>query len=59
MYPKMTVTIPDQLYKELKVLAGQESRTLSNFVAFLLQRSVDKIKREGRPSLIRRKLSKR
>lgn len=55
MYPKMTVTVPEQLYKELKVLAVQEKRTLSNFVAFLLQNAVNKIKREGRPSLVRRK----
>ena len=59
MYPKMTVTVPDLLYNELKVLAQQERRSLSNFVAFLLQRSVDEIKREGRPSLVKRKLSKR
>ena len=59
MYPKMTVTVPDLLYNELKVLAQQEGRSLSNFVAFLLQKAVDEIKREGRPSLVKRKSSKR
>ena len=59
MYPKMTVTIPDLLYKELKVLAKQEGRSLSNFVAFLLQETVEEIKREGRPSLVKRKIKKR
>ena len=58
MFPKMTVTIPELLYDELKVLAQQEGRSLSNFVAFLLQKSVDEIKKEGRPSLVRRKLNK-
>ena len=59
MFPKMTVTIPDLLYKELKALAYQESRSLSNFVAFLLQQAVDRIKSEGRPSLVKRNSNKR
>ena len=59
MFPKMTVTVPDLLYKELKALAYQESRSLSNFVAFLLQQAVDRIKSEGRPSLVKRNSNKR
>jgi len=54
MREKMTVTIPAQLLNELKLLSNQEGRSLSNFVSFLLQKSLDEIKNYGRPSLVKR-----
>ena len=45
--PKVSVYIPEELKKDLELLANKQTRSLSNLINVLLQKAVDEAKANG------------
>lgn len=46
---RLATYLPDPVYEELEKWATQEKRSLSNLVAFLLEKAIDDRKRRDEP----------
>jgi hypothetical protein len=55
---RITVTVPDQIYRTLLERSTREGRSISNLAAYLLERAVASEKRRKRPSQSKRTYSR-